>query len=303
VGERLPEAVRRVLRCPNCVGVLDQFDGGASCVGCGSRYPRTPSGGIDLRLRNPKSVRLEFAVGEPLPVPSRLDFKPLQPAHAPEVDFSGVDVPFHLTRELMTHFPKGAEGSLILDLGCGGEIHRGVCEHAGFEYVGLDYSAPEAMVVGDAHALPFADESFDAILSIAVLEHIRFPFVMMREASRVLRPHGKFIGTVAFLEPFHSDSYYHHTHLGALNSLEYGGFQVDQIAPSARWSVLVAQAEMGLFPRMPRVVSAALVLPIDWLHRLWWRLGGLVEPKANRYTRIRNHTGAFTFIAVKPGPQ
>jgi SAM-dependent methyltransferase len=300
VGERLSDNLRRVLRCPDCGGGLDCLDGGAVCVGCRTTYPSTAAGGIDLRLKAAKTVRVEFVLGAPLRPPAGLDFKPLKPAPAPEVDFAGVEVPFHLTSELLTHFPRAQSGQMILDLGCGRGIHRGVCERAGFEYVGLDYGAHDAMIVGDAHALPFADDSFDAILSIAVLEHIRYPFVMMRESFRVLRPRGKFIGTVAFLEPFHGDSFYHHTHLGTFNSLQDGGFHVEQIAPSDRWSVLVAQAHMGLFPRMPRFISSALVLPTHWLHKLWWRLGNVVEPKADRYTRIRNHTGAFTFIAVKP---
>ena len=74
----------------------------------------------------------------------------------------------------------------------------------------MDYAHSEADLLADAHAIPFADDSFDCIFSYAVLEHLHNPFVALSEVARVLRPGGWFIGTVSQGEPFHS-SYFHHT--------------------------------------------------------------------------------------------
>ena len=188
---------------------------------------------------------------------------------------------------------------MMLDLGCGDTVHRNVCEHAGFDYVGIDYYDEKAPVYADAHALPFKDNSFDFILSIAVLEHIRFPSVMMKEAHRVLKPNGLFLGTVAFLEPFHGDSFYHHSHLGTYNSLQEGGFNIISISPNAKWTVLDAQANMGLFPQMPNPISKSIVMPVKLMHKLWWKLGELASRNASPETRVRNTTGSFAWIAEK----
>lgn len=123
----------------------------------------------------------------------------------------------------------------------------------------------------------------------------------MREAYRVLKPEGKFIGVVAFLEPFHGDSFYHHTHLGVYNSLRYGGFSIDKIAPSGRWPVLTAQAEMALFPKMPHSLANAIVFPVQLLHELWWKAARLLTSSydVSENRRLRDTAGSFTFIARK----
>jgi len=254
---------------------------------------------LDLQPKGKKRYRFKFELPPPC-ADAHVRFDPLPVNPVPEVDFRTFSVPERLTAELLSYFPKAkSRDSIMLDLGCGNGIHRVACERAGFEYLGVDRDSPAATILADAHALPLRDDSVDFVLSIAVLQYSPLPFAMTREVCRVLKPGGSFIGTVAFLEPFH-DTYYHHTHLGTANVLRQGGLAVHRVAPSDEWSVLVAQARMALFPHMPALLSAALVWPLGALHKLWWRAGSLLSPKADETTRIRNTTGSFTFLASKP---
>ncbi len=290
------------LTCSSCGHSLEADNQGATCSGCGLVYPFTESGSLDLRLKRPKTYRDTFALGSPLLPEGGFPFEPLKANPAPEVDFSDLPIPRHLTREILSYFPRArSKGDLMLDLGCGKAVHREIGERAGFEWVGLDYEAPQAQILGDAQALPFQDNTFDVILCVTVIQYVQFPFVMIREANRVLKPNGKLLGTVAFLEPSHGTSFYHHTHLGTYNLLKHGGFEVEKLAPSREWSALRALASMGMFFRMPRWMAQSIVLPLELFHRLWWRGGELVLRKSLENVRIRHFTGSFTFIASKPG--
>ncbi len=288
------------LACSSCGHALREERNGAECPACHRRYAFTGSGALDLRLQQPREYPLVFQLGAAgLPQTGSL-FAPLRMHPAPEVRYRVQDVPRHLTPEILSYFPKAkSDCSLMLDLGCGGGIHKAVCEQAGYEWVGLDYDSSGAQILGDAQALPFLDETFEFVLCVTVLQYIRYPFVMAREVQRVLKPGGKLIGTVAFLEPSHGTSFYHHTHLGTLNSLQSAGLTVERVAPSERWSVLRALANMGLFYRMPDAVSEAIVMPLQALHQLWWKLGGWMTRRDLRDVRLRNFTGSFTFIASK----
>lgn len=101
--------------------------------------------------------------------------------------------------DLIEEFPDG----LILDCGAGwrGEYYKNVVN-----YEIVDYASTDVLGVGEA--LPFRDGSFDGLISVAVLEHVRDPFRCASEISRVLRPGGKLVCATPLLAPYHG--YPHH---------------------------------------------------------------------------------------------
>jgi len=103
----------------------------------------------------------------------------------------------------------------VLDVGCGhGALSLTLSESAGFDVVAMDIlearvssvrakkaardpaaAARVQIVRADAENLPYRDDSFDAVAATEVLEHLDEPGHMLSEASRVLRPGGRFFMT------------------------------------------------------------------------------------------------------------
>ena len=115
-------------------------------------------------------------------------------------------------------FPVGP-GDRVLDMGCGGGRHAFALYRRGADVVALDRSAADLLEVetmfeamrlegevpagaragtvrGDAYALPFDDDSFDAVVAAEVLEHLPEDERAMAELFRVLRPGGALAVTV-----------------------------------------------------------------------------------------------------------
>lgn len=83
---------------------------------------------------------------------------------------------------------------------------------------------PSTDVRGVGEALPFHDNSFDALISMAVLEHVKDPWRCAQEIIRVLKPGGDLICCVPFLQPMHGypHHYYNMTEQGLRNLFSPG---------------------------------------------------------------------------------
>ena len=89
---------------------------------------------------------------------------------------------------------------VVLNAGAG---HRPVDTGLPTVAVDFDETAPVDLLA-DLHYLPFRDESFDSVLSVAVLEHVKTPWECTRELFRILKPGGTAVICVPFLQPEHA---------------------------------------------------------------------------------------------------
>jgi SAM-dependent methyltransferase/uncharacterized protein YbaR (Trm112 family) len=87
-------------------------------------------------------------------------------------------------------------------------------------------------MVADLHCIPLLDQSVDTVVSIAVLEHTRYPWVVSQEFYRVLRPGGFGVIAIPFLQPQHGcpNDYMRFTENGLIELMKYVGFEVIETA-------------------------------------------------------------------------
>jgi SAM-dependent methyltransferase len=258
------------------------------CSSCGFAVPAAAP--PDLRPQRPFSRTLTAHVGSS--PASRLETTRIE---RPAVTYSGPPALRDSSELFSAAEPWLTPGAKMLDLGCGPRDQAVAAEHYSLRYVGVDYSSPQADLLADAHSIPFADATFDVVLSYAVLEHLYNPFVAMQEVARVLRPGGALAIVVSQGEPFH-DSYFHHTAFGVLSVLQEAHLRPVVMWPS--YDTLHALATMGRYPRVLRLL-------IEAVHRIGKI--GLLAPRRLLHWSARekavdqvHRAASICFVAEKP---
>jgi SAM-dependent methyltransferase len=105
--------------------------------------------------------------------------------------------PVYSNQRSLSNFLETVDG-IVLNIGSGNSPRQtGILNVDILDYDNVD-------IICDIHSLPFKDKSIDAVLNIAVLEHVKSPQLVLNEIYRVLKPGGKVFSVVPFMQPFHA---------------------------------------------------------------------------------------------------
>ncbi len=176
----------------------------------------------------------------------------------------------------------------VLDLGCGeGNSEAKFKAHEQkVEWFGLDIDeSPEVnartKITGNFYTfdginIPFNDNYFDVIYSNQVFEHVRYPEALLTEINRVLKPGAYFMGSVSYLEPYHSFSYWNYTPYGFKEISTKAGLEVVEIRPSIDALTLIVRRALGT----PKFFSR------------WWKQESPVNSLISLVGKITNKNSA-----------
>ena len=204
-------------------------------------------------------------------------------------------------------FSKHPDITTILDLGCGegdsvdlfGKVKADVIWYGvdieGSPEVKKRLRKSDSIYSFDGVNLPHPDCYFDLIFCHQVLEHVRNPDSLIKDAFRVLKPNGFFVGSVSYMEPYHSYSIFNFTPYGIARVFGDAGFDVKEIRPGVdAWLLINRQ----LFNR------SKILRPI-WNHNFLYGILGLIGSLFCLGQRERNFlkiqfSGHLLFLARRP---
>ncbi|MCA9161508.1 MAG: methyltransferase domain-containing protein [Planctomycetales bacterium] len=183
-------------------------------------------------------------------------------------------------RDLRQRLAERTGRAKVLVLG-GGVLGAGLSQLVdapGIELIETDVAIePRTQLVCDAHQVPFQDETFDAVIVQAVLEHVVDPFQCAAEIHRVLGPGGFVYADTPFMQQVHAGAYdfTRFTRLGhrrlfrRFEEVESG----ITVGPGSAlaWSLRYFLLSFCRTQRARRVVGAFARLAFFWL-KYWDRL-------------------------------
>jgi len=80
------------------------------------------------------------------------------------------------------------ENERVLEIGPG----EAVFDKSRCDYIGINISKRGSpQVLADGQQLPFRDATIDAVVATEVIEHVRYPYKLLREIRRVTKPSGR----------------------------------------------------------------------------------------------------------------
>jgi len=159
----------------------------------------------------------------------------------------------------------------VLDLGCGHRPYEKTFLAGATRYIGADYlsdrSCPD--VIGSALQVPFADNSFETLVSTEVLEHVPAPLQALREMRRVLKPGGFLILSTPLYWPRHEVPYdfFRYPYDGLVHLVKESGLELVRLFNRGRSYAFVGQVVQHIHPVTARPVTWAINRFFLWCDR------------------------------------
>lgn len=153
----------------------------------------------------------------------------------------------------------------------------------------VDLSFP-VHFASDAHFIPFQDETIDTIINIAVLEHTKYPWKVVEEFYRVLKPGGHAVVAVPFLQPEHNMpyDYFRFTHNGIVELFKLNNFEIVEINKLVNNLRIFSWILVENIKKLPRIIRTFL-LP----------LCNIMSKFGNDFGREDHSVYRGTYIVVK----
>lgn len=225
----------------------------------------------------------------------------------------GIHHPNYIIRRRLLQAIRNKAGMLtgrIMDLGCGSKPYRDLFQAS--QYVGVDYEGPghshlnESIdVFYDGKSIPFEGETFDAVFSSEVFEHVFNLDEVVGEINRVLRTGGHLLVTCPFAICEHEtpNDFARYSSYGLRHILENNGFRVlfqDKTGNSVEtifqlWIMYVHQHITPYLGKIPVVRSAFRTITYSCLNLLGIALGKLLPDRKDLY--LNN-----VVLCIKTGP-
>lgn len=178
----------------------------------------------------------------------------------PSMDENIVGIASRLPVYLVSKFyqeniPLYVKGEL-LDLGCGKvplfEVYKDfISDNICLDWGNSLHKNEFLDIISDLNnPIPFSDNSFDTIILSDVLEHIKDPFFLWREMSRVLRKDGVILLNVPFFYWIHEKPY---------DYFRYTEFALRDFAAENRFEILDLKPLGGSFEIMADIFSKSFI--------------------------------------------
>jgi len=98
MGDKLSKTIMGILACPNCGNDLKFSENRIQCSYCQNEFEILDTGQPDFRLRGKKIVKIKYELGNKFMPDEDFIFDNLAKCNCPEIDFSKITIPWHLTR-------------------------------------------------------------------------------------------------------------------------------------------------------------------------------------------------------------